>query len=324
MDDAAFFIISGTAVFYSLKHRKVSIFIKERILRILVPFIFIGIFVIVVPQVYLHRLSNGEFTGNYFQFYPHYFEGGIYPRGNFAVHGIHLWYLIFLFIYSMILLPLFVPFGKNGKSLVSRISDSFERSWTLILLFVPLAITGILADLTGMGLNITKQLMGGWDPFSYIIFFIYGYLIFSKTSIQESISKYSTACLIAAIVLTAPYLYLELGVDWLKNIPLWLGVLTLRALLSWCWIIAMLGLGRKYLNSNNKYQKYINETVLPFYILHQTIIIIIGFYVIQWNINIAFKYSMIVISSLAGIMVIYEMAVRRINVIRFLFGMKSK
>ena len=129
-DTNTLFIISGAAVFYSLRSRKAGGFVKERILRILIPYVIIGIFVIAPPQVYLERLTHGEFSGNFFQFYyPHYFDG-IYPfGGNFAIIPMHLWYLMDLFIFSLILLPLFIPRGNPGESLISRLAIRFEKFW---------------------------------------------------------------------------------------------------------------------------------------------------------------------------------------------------
>ena len=93
-----FFIVSGAAVYYSLRSRNAGGFLKERVLRILVPWVLIGIFVIAPPQVYLDRVFHGEYTGNFFQWYPHYFEGIQGFGGNFAFHGQHLWYLMDLFL----------------------------------------------------------------------------------------------------------------------------------------------------------------------------------------------------------------------------------
>jgi glucan biosynthesis protein C len=75
---------------------------------------------------------------------------------------------------------------------------------------------------------------------------------------------------------------------------------------------------------NNRFLAYANEAVLPFYILHQTVIITIGYYVVQWNIDIALKYLIIASTSFIVIMAVYELLVRRFNVLRFLFGMKIK
>jgi len=309
-----FFILSGAAVYYSLKSRKAGGFVKERILRILVPWVGIGIFIMAPPQVYLERLTHGEFTGTFSQFYyPHYFDG-VYPfGGNFAIIPMHLWYLVLLFTFSMIVLPLFLPFGGKGISLISRLAKLFEKPWALLLLFIPLTAAPLLSDVSGLGF--TRQ-MGSWDILSYLLFFIFGYLIFSNMHIQDTIKKFSPAALIGAVILTLVILALE----WSSALYWW----ALRALCTWCWIIAILGYGSRFLNFNNRFLGYANEAVLPFYILHQTIILIIGFFVVQWSAGIALKYAVIATTSFVAIMAIYELLVRRINILRFLFGMRWK
>jgi len=103
-----------------------------------------------------------------------------------------------------------------------------------------------------------------------------------------------------------------------------IGIWTLLTLKSWCFLLAILGLGSRYLNFNNRFLNYANEAVLPFYILHQTVIIIIGFYVIQLGTGIAPKYLIVATSSFIVIMAIYELLIRRVNILRFLFGMRLK
>lgn len=63
---------------------------------------------------------------------------------------------------------------------------------------------------------------------------------------------------------------------------------------------------------------------MPFYILHQTVIITIGYYVVQWDLSIASKYLVISTSSFIVIMLFYEILIKRVNIFRFLFGMKTK
>ena len=55
-----FFVLSGAAVYFTLRFRKAGGFLKERCLRILVPWLGIGIFVIAPVQVYLERLGSGD------------------------------------------------------------------------------------------------------------------------------------------------------------------------------------------------------------------------------------------------------------------------
>jgi hypothetical protein len=97
-----------------------------------------------------------------------------------------------------------------------------------------------------------------------------------------------------------------------------------RALASWCLVLAILGFGRKYLVRSTPRLTYANEAVLPFYILHQTVLLCVGYFVVQWAIPDLLKWAIIVPVSFAIIMALYEFGVRRWNVMRFLFGMKPR
>jgi len=318
-----FFILSGAAVYYALCFRTAGAFIKERVLRILIPLVLVGIFVLAPPQVYLERLTQSQFTGSFFQFYPHYFDGMYGFGGNFAWAGMHLWYLLYLFIFSLITLPLLLPSKRTGMSLISRLATLFEKPWALLLLFLPLAAVDILIDVAGLGFT---RATGGWSFFSYILFFIYGYLIFSNTRIQQSVRTYSTIVLAVAVVLSVYGLILQFVIvprGSSGTLPYEV-IMLLRGLRVWCWILAILGLGSRFLNSNTRFLEYANVAVLPFYVLHQTVILIIGFYVVQWSLTIGAKYSIVTGASFVAILVIYELLVRRFNVLRFLFGMRLK
>lgn len=124
-----FFIISGASLFYALEKSKGwSKFYTDKILRLMIPVIFASITHSAL-QVYLDRLSHGQFSGSFIAFFPEYFNGiflGIgKPEGNFAYHGMHLWYLFFLFVYSIIFYRLFIWFKGNGRTILKRITAFF-------------------------------------------------------------------------------------------------------------------------------------------------------------------------------------------------------
>ncbi len=319
-----FFILAGASVYFALKFRTAGGFTKERTLRILIPIIIIGWFIIAPPQVYLERLTNGDFSGNFFQFYyPHYFDGIYGVGGNFAFVPMHMWFLWLLFVYSLILLPLFLHNKRTGRSLGSRLATLFEKPWTFVVPVLLLAVSEVLLD----SLGDLVSWGGGWNHISYLVFFISGYLMFSNARIQENIKRYAVIALIAALVLQAVHYMLQFGVikiDIPDSKAAYMGIQIFITLRSWFFIIAILGFGSRFLNFNNKFLGYANEAVLPFYILHQTIILIIGFFVLQWSMGIAPKYFIITTSSFVAIMAIYELLVRRINILRFLFGMRLK
>lgn len=111
------------------------------------------------------------------------------------------------------------------------------------------------------------------------------------------------------------------------NIPLW-GTERYRLLSifyclnSWCWILTFLGFAQKHLAFNSPALKYANEAVLPFYIMHQTVLLCVGYFVVRWSLPDVLAYLVIAAVSLITIMGLYEFFVRRFNLLRLLFGMK--
>jgi glucan biosynthesis protein C len=80
----------------------------------------------------------------------------------------------------------------------------------------------------------------------------------------------------------------------------------------------------KYLSFRSKVLEYCNEAVLPFYILHQTFILLVGWYIVRWNTAIITKFLVISVISFVLIAATYELLIRRFNFIRFVFGMRPK
>ena len=91
---------------------------------------------------------------------------------------------------------------------------------------------------------------------------------------------------------------------------------------GWICVLAFFGLGMQYLTMRTTRLDYANEAVLPFYILHQTVILAVGYFVLQWAIPDVLEWAAVVVISFAAILVMYEFLVRRFNVMRVLFGMK--
>ena len=87
-------------------------------------------------------------------------------------------------------------------------------------------------------------------------------------------------------------------------------------------MIAILGFGRRYLSFDHPILKYASEAAYPFYILHQTVIVIIGYYVVQWSMGIWLQFLAVNVVAASVTILVYEVLVKRTNVTRFLFGMK--
>jgi len=283
--------------------------------RLLVPLVF-GIFVLSPHQVYLERLTYGQFSGSFLKWFPRYFDGLRGFGGNFDIMGTHLWYLFLLFFFTLILLPLFLFLRSEKGGVVVRAIGSFLKIPGLIY------ILGLILTVPIAYINPESffgwRVFAGWNIVYYFIIFIFGFLIFADERIQDAIVRQRFVSLIAGIVL---YVTFGLGITF-KSSPVKLGMYH-EVLRSWCFIVAILGFGMKHLQGTNRFLGYATEAVLPFYMLHQPVILLVGWWVVQLRIPIIVKYCIIVVLSFIAIMVLYE-GIRRAGVLRFLFGMKVR
>jgi len=316
-----FFLVAGAAAWFSLGRRSAWQFTRERISRILVPLIF-GMLVIVPPQVYLERVFDGDFTGSFFAWYPQTFQGTYSMEsaasGNLSWH--HLWFLAYLFVFSLLLLPLFRYLRREEKkSVISGIAGFLSKPGNIYLLAVPLIIYNVfLLPIYGSG---NQNLISDWRNFLfYITIFFFGFLMVSDSRITQVIYRNRYVSLITAFLILV-VLYL-MKTDVLATTQALL--LSLYAIDCWLWLLTFWGIGIGLVNFTNGFLiRYANDAVLPVYILHQTLIVVIGYYVIQWDIPVVAKYFFVVAAVFLSSLVIYEV-VRRINATRFLFGIKVR
>ena len=64
--------------------------------------------------------------------------------------------------------------------------------------------------------------------------------------------------------------------------------------------------------------------MVPFYLLHEPVIVAFAWIIVRWHAPILAKYPILVAASFTTTLVIYELAVRRYRITRLLFGMKPK
>ncbi len=168
------------------------------------------------------------------------------------------------------------------------------------------------------------------DFFYYLVLFVSGYIIWSDRRFEDAIARHGNIALLIGITsfsaIGAWYLAgnLESVMNSSQYSMEFICLQLLFSLSTWSWLVFIMSIGIKFLNFSSKGLDYANEAVLPFYILHQTVILIIGFYIVQWNAGMLSKYFLISTISLAAIIALYDLCVRRTSVTRFLFGMRPK
>ncbi|MFZ1290912.1 MAG: acyltransferase family protein [Melioribacteraceae bacterium] len=320
------FMISGIVIYYSLGKRTGKEFFIERSKRLLIPLIF-GMFVIVPPQIYVERISSGIHFANYWEFWKTVFVFIPYPKGG-SLSWHHLWYILYIFVYSIIALPIFLHL-KSSKSILLRekVSDFFTNHPNAIyLLIIPLLL--LYYSLAGV-FPTTHGFFDDWYNHSIsFTLFIFGFFISSFSGLWEAIIKNRKKSLIFASI---PTLFLLLFVwgptfeimnEDTRFFEIFYGLL--KWILIPCWLFTILGYSKFFLNKPSAMLTYANESVYPLYILHQTIMIILGYYIVQLNLNVLTKFVTLILLTFGGSFLFYELFIKRFNLMRMLFGLKPK
>lgn len=312
-----FFVLAGASTWFALRVRSAGRYVRERATRLLVPFFF-GVLVLVPPQSYLGLRSHSDYAATFLEWYPRFFVlipedmGGYYLGGH--TWG-HLWFILHLFAYSVLALPLFLYLNReSGRRLTSRLATIFSRRGVILLLGIPLLLVTPFPEIVG------------GNPLRYIIVFIYGYLLMADARFEEAIDRHKAVALFLGPGVHLAVAYFD-ATGRPSGIPAWTEPIVhgyIAGFVPWFFLIALLGYGRRFLNFPSRALSYLGEASYPFYILHQTIIVIVGFCVVQWQTGASVKFLTILATSLVATVVVYDLLVKRTSVTRFLFGMRLK
>jgi glucans biosynthesis protein C len=313
------FVLSGAATCFALDRRAPREYVGERAKRLLVPFVF-GTFVLVPICSYYENLNTGSFDRSYLAFYPRFFNG-FYPTGNFTWS--HLWFIAYLFVFSMISLPVFVRLrAESGRRLISHLATFCERRGGVLLLAIPIAVSEAALRPRWPGL---QNLIDDWANFvTYDFLFILGFVVFADVRFRRALDRDWPLALALGIAATS----FGIGLAVTGNYPsggYTLGqmlFMILRGFNMWSWILALMGLASRFLDFGNGGIRYVRDASYPFYILHYLVLTIIGYYLAHWNVGVASRYTTIVAVTTIATIVCYDVFVRRTNVTRFLFGMR--
>ncbi|KAA2239497.1 acyltransferase family protein [Chitinophaga agrisoli] len=319
------FFISGTVSWFMVSRKSAGGFMKLRFQRLFIPLL-VGIFVIVPPQIYMERLTQG-YKGSFWDFYPSVFSFKPYPQGNTSWH--HLWFIAYLLVYDVLLTPFFGwAVSDRAKGFVDRLSWLARGKRVYWLTLPTVAWFSLTVELFPQ----THALVNDWCFFVYwLLFLLTGFICALQPALMDSLERNRRISLGLAFVCMLLINYLRWNNlsltqvlpfgehDWLT--PFYIARHPLNA---WLWVFAIIGYGKKYLQRKHRALDYINQAVYPFYILHQTVIVIIAFYVVKTDDTIGMKYLFIAGTSFVVSMLIYHLFIRPFAITRLLFGMKSR
>jgi glucans biosynthesis protein C len=318
------FLLSGAASVFALRSRSITEFVRLRFVRLVIPLL-VGLALLSPLQAYFVEASKG-YGEPIWQYYPQFFATVTVfwdPRW-FGAYGYHLWFLAFLFLYSVLALPIFIGLRRDtGRRVLGKLADFCEHPGGLFVFIVPLVLAQV-------SLRAKFPWYQDWTDFVYLlVFFICGYLILAEPRFQTILRRYGPSTLRVALALGAVFLVLMKPgwfIRWERYpgyAPGYIAYQFIRTTLVWALLVYLLFVGIRFLNFRNRFLDYASEAVMPFYVLHHPVLVAIGFYVIQWSTSLWVKHAVITLTALVATVALYEVGVRRFAATRWLFGMRQ-
>ncbi len=299
------FFVAGYAAYQALRKRTPGQYVRERVSRLLVPFL-AGLVLIVPPQGYLALVQQHGYTGNYFEFLGRYFTdfsdlsgytGGFTPA--------HLWFILFLFVISLVLLAPILWLVRRPDKL-----KGLARPWVMILAVVPITLMQALPDISGK------------NPCYFALIFLLGAVFANSDVFVDALRRWRFALLGGAAAANGALLAIAATAGWLDGYSAGaIGFALLRNLGVWLMILALAGLADQYLNRESKALKVLNRASYPVYIFHQTVLLAAAYFIVMPDVPWEVKYAGIVLAAMALSWGCYEIC-RRFKATRFLFGIK--
>lgn len=284
------FFVSGMGVYFALQNRGWKNLLGERSTRILLPYVF-GIFLIVPVHLFLWQY--------------HYDL-----KLNYTPSPGHLWFLGNIFSYVLIFMPLFY-YLKNHEN--GKVSQVIRKT-----LGHPLGLLIVMGAFIAEGMIVKpypyEMYALTWHGyFLGLLAFFFGFcFVLGGKPFWEMIVKWRWVLLALAVTLFVLRQFHFNGV-----VPTYLLVPE-----SDCWIFSVLAFAYRYLNRPSKVLRYLSEAAYPIYIIHMVVLYAGSMLVFQLNIDVRIQFLMVLILTFAGCFVLYEFVIRRIGLLRILFGLK--
>ena len=314
------FVISGLAIGFLRRGQTTAGLLGQRSLRLLLPLAF-GMAVIVPFQPYAQGVANGLIEPGFGNFLARYYTGGPWPKGafdgwDFGVTWNHLWYLPYLWLYTT-LLVLLLPVLESAAGLRLRRAFTGLRGAALVLVpALPLLLYS--ATLWRIFPVITHDLIhDGWAHAVYFTLFLYGWWIGVDEGFWAEASRLARWTLGVALGLLVLFFALRIA-----GAPR-LAIRLTGDLYMWSAILAILGWAHLKLNRPWPWLAWANESVYPWYILHQTWIIVLIWWLAPLGLGPVVEPALLVAGTLLGCWGATSI-VRRSAWLRPLFGLKPR
>lgn len=330
---AFFFAMAGTTSWFSLRRRSPGRYIRERVFQLVIPFI-LGSLILTPIQAYYQLIHLGWWQGGSFVEFLFNTEARTYFYTNthrltaspevFSHLGYHLWFLAFLFFFSLLALPVFMWLkSDSGRRLVAWLAGLTKWRGGLLMFTIPLIMVRFI-------LQPYFQAYTGWSDFFFLlVFFISGFILIADEQFMVAVRRDWLLYLVLGFACAFFFFSGVAGVPvltWMgaSGTPGFYVAWMVFSINAWCWTMIMFYIGMRFLDFTNQWLQYGREASFAFFWAHHAVIYVIAFYVVLWEVNLTIKMLFVLIGSFVCTLGLYELLVRRINPVRSLFGMKPR
>ncbi|GAA0818252.1 hypothetical protein GCM10009111_20720 [Colwellia asteriadis] len=307
------FFISGVGSVILLAKVTVVKFIKDKFLRLFIPLL-VSSLVVIPPQIYIENIAEMQSCWQE------------YPALALKFETNHLWFIEYLFVFFLLAIPLNKLFNSPvGTLIVNFVQTLAKHNVGLYLLVILLIIIKVYFSLTFPGDD--NKIENLSSSAFYFFFFIAGMLFVRSKVIWQAIYEqrfYNLMLLVFSTVLFYSYYYSPDLSEYLSLNMRWSIWWLVCCLVAWSAFLTILGYAQSYFTQTPRWLSLSNELIYPFYIFHQTVIVVIGYYVIAWQAPILLKLIVLFVLSLLVTSGICWFMIKPSNTLRFLFGLKAK
>jgi len=323
------FFISGIAIRFAIDRKPLIKFTLTRTITLLVPILFC-IHTVIAPQSWLELLEKGEITLGFWAFYPEYLAGSLDKYSIIIPTWNHLWYVVYLFVYTLILIPIARPLsdfmnGFGGKIMGRCLDNSFGVILVMLVPIIPFLVFRLILKPIYPS---THALVDDWANHQlYFSIFLLGFLIAKDKSFWQAINKALIPAMLMVLCVSSvasTVWYLESQNYWSHSFSIIerYSELVRKTAYAWFSIVLLLSAAQRWLNKPSKALSYMTEAVFPWYILHQTLIVMIGYWLTRQGLSVYSEFIGLTLATFLGCLLINEYLIRRWRWVRPLFGLK--
>lgn len=317
------FVVSGCASAALLERSGgIGSFLRSRMARLGIPLLF-GMAVIVTPQPWVELVTQHGYPHGFGYFLLHDYYRPQQIDGVFVPTYMHLWFVVYLLAYTLVWGAL-LALPRAWTSGVKRAAETVLASPALLP--VGIATFFCIHNFASPGWEDSHLFVNDWSAhFDYLGAFLFGVLLRHSHPVRAAVARWWKLAAVAAVLGWAYLAWAELTFPGDIRMGYVLGLIyrIARSTEAWSAIVALVGLAERHWNRDSAWRPMLAEAVFPFYIVHQTVIIIVGYWLLATPTTALERFLILVAATAAGCWAFYLIG-RTIEPLRPLIGLKRR